>query len=139
MASAHGLPINDQLTIPESELRWTFGPSGGPGGQHANTANTRAEVTFDVAGSTVLSTAQRARLVETFGSSVRVAADDSRSQARNRDIARIRLAERLAAALRPRRPRRPTRPSRAARERRLEHKRRRSERKAQRRFRPDRD
>lgn len=139
MGSNDGLRVTDQLVIPESELSWTFGPSSGPGGQHANTANTRAEVSFDVAGSAVLSPTQRARLTEILGPRVRVAAEDSRSQARNRDLARMRLSERLAGALRTRRPRRPTRPSRAARERRLDAKRRRSKRKAERRFRPDRE
>lgn len=137
MGTARGLRVNDQLVIPDAELSWTFGPSSGPGGQHANTANTRAEVSFDVAGSTVLTAAQRRRLTEVLGDSVRVAAEDSRSQARNRDLARMRLSERLERALRPKRTRRPTRPTNASQERRLQAKRRRAQRKAERRFRPD--
>lgn len=138
MGSAPGLRVNDQLVIPDAELSWSFGPSSGPGGQHANTANTRAEVSFDVAGSAVLTPAQRRRLTEVLGDRVRVAAEDSRSQARNRDLARVRMSERLAGALRTTRTRRPTRPTRASKERRLEAKRRRSQRKAnRRRFRPD--
>ncbi len=134
-----GLRVSDHLTIPEHELRWSFGPSGGPGGQHANTSNTRADVVFAVADSQVLTAAQQARLGEVFGSHIRVSADDSRSQARNRDIASTRLAERIERALRPPRRRRATKPGRGAIERRLRNKRARSQRKASRRYRPERE
>ena len=76
---------------------------------------------------------QRARLLERLGPEVRVVASARRSQARNRDLALERLAERLAAALRTTAPRRATRPSRAAVERRLDAKRRQASRKADRR------
>jgi ribosome-associated protein len=92
-----------------------------------NTSNTRAEVRFDVAGSPSLGPRQRARLLERVGPSVRVVAADTRSQARNRDLALERLRTRLAEALRVERPRRPTAPSRAARRRRVESKRRRGD------------
>jgi ribosome-associated protein len=69
---------------------------------------------------------QRARLVERLGSIVRVVASDERSQARNRDLALARLAERLASALEVQAPRRPTRPTLASKRRRLEDKRRRA-------------
>ena len=75
------------LVIPAHELRWTFTPSGGPGGQHANRANTRAEVRFDVVGSGALTTSQRERLLERLGPVVAGVADDERSQARNRVLA----------------------------------------------------
>ncbi len=125
--------VNDRLSIPSSELQWKFGPSGGPGGQHANTANTRAELVFDIEASAVLTDEQRSRLVSSFGPRLRVVADDARSQTRNRQLAIDRLAERLRGALQPQRRRRPTKPSRGSRERRLEAKRQQSQRKAQRR------
>ena len=117
------------MAEPDAELRWRFSRSGGPGGQHANTADTRAEVRFDVAGSPSLGPRQRARLLERLGPEVRAVADDERSQARNRALALERLGGRLATALRVEAPRRPTRPTKASRVRRLESKRRQSERK----------
>jgi ribosome-associated protein len=127
------LRVNGGLRIPESELRWRFSRSGGPGGQHANTSDTRAEVRFDIAGSPSLGPRQRARLLERFGPEVRVVASDERSQARNRALAQRRLAERLADGLRVDPDRRATRPTKASVTRRLEAKRRQSARKADRR------
>lgn len=127
------LRVSSTLVLPLAELSWRFSRSGGPGGQHANTSDTRAEVRFDIAGSPSLGPRQRARLLERFGAEVRVVASDERSQARNRDLALERLADRLADALRVTTPRRPTKPSRASDRRRLEAKRRQSSRKADRR------
>src|ERR1017187_7909037 len=90
------LRVGRHVVIPASELEWRFSASGGPGGQHANTANTRVELIFDVAGSAALGPRQRARLLERLGPSVRVVVVDERSQVRNRQIALERLAERLA-------------------------------------------
>jgi len=123
------LQVNSSLTIPVDELEWRFTGSGGPGGQHANTANTRVELRFDIAASPSLGPRQRERLLARFGPMVRVVASDERSQARNRDLALRRLAERLAAALHVPRSRRPTRPGRGAVEQRLGEKRRHSQRK----------
>lgn len=133
------LRVTRHLAVPLDELRWRFTTSGGPGGQHANRASTRAEVLFDVAASPSLGPRQRARLLERLGPTVRVAASDERSQARNRDLALRRLADRLAAALRVDAPRVATRPSTGAVARRLDDKRRRSQRKALRRRPDDRD
>jgi len=121
------LRVTRSCAIPLSELEWRFTASGGPGGQHANRSNTRAEVRFDVAASTSLLEAHRARLVERLGPVVRVVADDERSQLRNRELALERLRARLAEALRVERTRRPTAPSRGAKLRRLESKKRRSD------------
>lgn len=121
--------MTPSCAIPLDELRWRFTRSGGPGGQHANTADTRAVVVFDVAGSPSLAPWQRDRLLARLGPEVRVAAADERSQSRNRELALGRLRDRLAEALRVERSRRPTRPSAAAQQRRLDAKRRRSERK----------
>ncbi len=133
------LRVSGSLRIPLAELEWRFSRSGGPGGQHANTADTRAEVRFDVAASPTLGPRQRARLLERLGPVVRVVASDSRSQARNRELALERLAARLAEALHIERPRRPTRPSKGAKERRLEAKRQQGERKRMRAGHPTRD
>ncbi|HEY5025926.1 MAG TPA: alternative ribosome rescue aminoacyl-tRNA hydrolase ArfB [Acidimicrobiales bacterium] len=117
------------LVIPADELQWRFTTSGGPGGQHANKASTRAEVSFDVAGSRSLGPRQRARLLERLGPTVRAGSGDERSQMRNRDLALQRLAARLADGLRVETPRVATRPSKSARARRLTDKRRQSVRK----------
>ena len=124
------------VRIPRSELEVRFSASGGPGGQHANKAATRVELTFDVASSPSLLPVHRERVLERIGPVLRIVADDERSQARNRAIAEERFVERLAAALRVERPRRPTKPSRAARERRLQDKKQRSQTKADRRLPP---
>ncbi|WP_285115962.1 alternative ribosome rescue aminoacyl-tRNA hydrolase ArfB [Leifsonia sp. fls2-241-R2A-40a] len=128
-----GLRVNSGLTIPESELSWRFSRSSGPGGQGVNTADSRVELVWDVAGSTVLSPLQRERLIERLGGRIvdgklTIAASEHREQLRNRDAARVRMADLVAEALLPpAAPRRPTRPSRGARQRRLEAKKRRTD------------
>ena len=129
---ADDLPVGDGLVIPGWELVETFSPSGGPGGQHANKASTRVELRFSVEHSSVLRPEQKRRVVGRLGPELRVVADDERSQARNREIARTRLAETLAQALIPPRRRVKTRPSRGSKERRLQSKRETSEKKQQR-------
>jgi ribosome-associated protein len=121
------LRITRTCAIPESELRFRFTRSGGPGGQHANTADTRVEVVFDVEGSPSLGPVQRRRLLQKLGPEVRVAAADERSQARNRTLAVERLRSKLADALHVERPRRPTKPTKGSKERRLQAKRQRSD------------
>lgn len=133
MQSDDDLRVTASVVIPAHELTWSFGPSGGPGGQHANRAHTRAEIRFDVASSAALSSYQRHRIIERLGATVIVSADDERSQFRNRRLARDRMRQRLAGALRVEAPRRPTRPTRASVERRLDAKRRTSSRKRDRR------
>ena len=132
-AAPNHLRVSASCQIPLDELTWRFTGSGGPGGQHANTSNTRAEVVFGVAESPSLGPRQRARLLERLGPVVRVAASDTRSQGRNRDLALERLRSKLADALKVEKPRRATRPSKGAKERRLSDKKRQSERKRQRR------
>lgn len=133
MAEENALRVTASVLIPFHELSWTFGPSGGPGGQHANRAHTRAEVRFDVETSGALSQYQRQRIMDRLGSVITVSVDDERSQLRNRRIALDRLRQKLAAALRVETPRRPTRPGRGAVERRLNAKRRQAARKRDRR------
>ena len=124
------LPIGDAFVIPEGELQWSFSTSGGPGGQHANRNATRAELSWDLAASAAVGDEVRARLSRGLGSRmhdgvVSVVAGESRSQWRNRQAARRRLAEMLENALRERRRRIATRPSRSATEDRIKDKRRR--------------
>jgi ribosome-associated protein len=133
------LRVTPTCVLRMDELEWRFSASGGPGGQHVNTSNTRAEVRFDVAGSPSLGPRQRARLLERLGPEVRVVASDERSQLRNRELALERLRSRLADALYVERPRRATKPTKAAKERRLEDKRHRAETKRQRGGRPGAD
>jgi len=121
------LKVTKTLSIPLRELEWRFSRSGGPGGQHVNTASTRAEVRFDVAGSPSLGPRQRARLLERLGPEVRVVAADQRSQAQNRALALKRLSERLGGALRTPTARIATAPSAGSSRRRVDAKRRRGE------------
>ncbi|HVW32904.1 MAG TPA: alternative ribosome rescue aminoacyl-tRNA hydrolase ArfB [Acidimicrobiia bacterium] len=130
------LRVSPTCVVRMDELEWRFSASGGPGGQHVNTSNTRVEVRFDVAGSPSLGPRQRARLVERLGPEVRVVASDERSQLRNRELALERLRSRLADALRVEAPRRATKPTKAAKQRRLEEKRHRSETKRRRQGKP---
>lgn len=132
-----GIRVGTAFTIPDDELEWRFTGSGGPGGQHANTANTRVELVWDVSRSKVPSAAQRARLIEALGSPLRVVVTTSRSQHRNREAARRRLGDLVRDALVVPTPRRPTRATRASVERRLDSKRRRSELKSERRNPPN--
>jgi len=125
--------ITPTCVIGIDELEWRTTASGGPGGQHANTSDTRVEVRFSVATSPSLGPRQRARLLEKLGPVARATASDSRSQARNRDLALERLRTRLAAALKVEKPRRATKPSRSATQARLDAKRRHALRKQDRR------
>jgi len=131
------LQVTASIAIPLTELTWRFSPSGGPGGQHANRSNTRAEVIFDAAASPALGPHQRARVVTALGPVVRVVADDERSQSRNRALALDRLAARLRSALVVQSPRRATRPTRSSQARRLDAKHQRGETKQRRRWQPD--
>jgi ribosome-associated protein len=135
MAAPHraGLHVTAGVTIPESELSWRFSRSSGPGGQGVNTADSRVELLWDAAGSRVLSRLQRERLLDRLrgrlvGGVLTISASEHRSQLRNRDAARARLAAVVADAIRPPSPtRRPTAPSRGAKERRLKSKQRRTD------------
>ena len=120
------LRVNATCVIRLNELEWRTTGSGGPGGQHANTSDTRVEVRFRVATSTSLAPRQRERLLERLGPVARATASDSRSQARNREA-------RLDEALRVDRPRRATKPTKSAKRARLDSKRRQSARKQDRR------
>ena len=121
------------LDLPLSEISWRATTSGGPGGQHANRTLSRVEVQFDVGASPTLGPRQRARLLQRLGPVVRASASETRSQARNRELALARLATKLDAGLRVQPVRTPTRPTRSSQARRMEGKRRRAQTKRQRR------
>jgi ribosome-associated protein len=126
------LRVNGWLLIPGSELHERFSRSSGPGGQSVNTADSRVELSFDVAQSAALPDWARVRITERLtgrlaGGVLTVAASEQRSQLANRQGARARMTALLRDAVAPpQRPRVPTRPGRGANERRLQAKRQRS-------------
>ena len=121
------LEIRPGVAIPMAEIELRTSRSSGPGGQHANVTASRVEAVFDVHASQALSAAQKARVAARLGPRVTAAAQDTRSQLRNRELALERLAARLAHALEVRRPRTATRPTTASKRRRVEGKKRRGE------------
>ena len=119
--------VTRSVVLPLREIVMRTSRSSGPGGQHAQTSETRVEAVFDVLASPTLSDAQKRRVVAKTGPVLRSVAQDERSQLRNRERAVERLVDALRAALQVERRRVPTSPTAASRERRLEDKRRRSD------------
>ncbi|MDQ3402901.1 MAG: aminoacyl-tRNA hydrolase [Actinomycetota bacterium] len=130
---ADELVVSGALVIPAGELRERFSRSSGPGGQGVNTADSRVELSFDVAGSSSVPERLRERMLDRLanrliGGVITVAASEYRAQLANRAAARERLASLLRqAAAPPPAVRRATKPSRGARERRITDKKRRAE------------
>ena len=128
-----GLRIGRAVVVPERELAERFSRSSGPGGQGVNTADSRVELSYDVARSPALPETVRARMLgrlegRLVDGVVTVAASEHRTQLANRRAARDRMAALLTeAAAPPPRARRPTKPSRRAKQRRLDDKKRRSQ------------
>jgi ribosome-associated protein len=125
------IAINDDLVVPGRELHWRFDASGGPGGQHANRASSRAELSFDLQESPSIPEPTKTHMLRRLGGRARngvvtVTVDESRSQWRNRQIARRRMAELLRDATRTPTSRVATSPTASARRRRVESKRRHS-------------
>jgi ribosome-associated protein len=119
--------VTRSVLLPLAEIELRFSRSSGPGGQHANTAETRVEAILDVEASSALTKVQKRRVVAKAGPTLRAAAQDERSQWRNRELAVERLVEQLRDALKVRRRRVATKPTKASRERRLESKKRRAQ------------
>jgi ribosome-associated protein len=125
--------IDGRLVIPARELRWRFSRSSGPGGQGVNTADSRVELTWDLAASPALGAEQKERALARLGARLvagrlTVVASEHRSQLRNRDAALARLAAIVRDAVAPGpRSRRATAPTRGSQRRRAESKRRRGE------------
>lgn len=129
------LTVDDRVVIPQGELELQFSRSGGPGGQHVNTTDTRARLRWRMAESTCISQAAKGRLREahpawvTTDGDVLITSDQHRSRQQNIDEVRERLREAVYRALRPPRPRKETRPTRASKRRRLQSKKRRGDKK----------
>jgi ribosome-associated protein len=119
--------------VPAHELGWRFSRASGPGGQGVNTTSSRVQLSWDVAASAALDDHRRERLLAALAGRLVdgvlvVTASEFRSQRRNREAARARLARLAAQALRPPPPRRrPTKPTKGAVERRIAGKRHRAE------------
>ncbi|MEG3634289.1 alternative ribosome rescue aminoacyl-tRNA hydrolase ArfB [Micromonospora palythoicola] len=134
-----GLRVTDRWVVSAAELRERFSRSSGPGGQGVNTADSRVELSFDLAGSPSIPESLRTRALDRLAGRLvdgvlTIAASEHRTQLANREAARERLVSVLREAVAPPPPpRRPTRPSRAAKERRLAEKKRRGQRKRDRR------
>jgi len=125
--AGESIRVTRSVSIPRSEIELRFSRSSGPGGQHAQKTETRAEAIFDVPSSVALTDAQKRRVTAKAGPVLRAVAQDERSQWRNRELAIERVVEELREALKVERKRRPTKPTRRSQERRLDQKRRRSE------------
>jgi ribosome-associated protein len=129
--------------IPATELNVRVSRASGAGGQHVNKTSTRVALTWNIRESAVLSEEQRERLLRKLASrlhedgSIRVVASDTRSQYRNRVLAEERLNELVRRALEPPKPRKKTKPTAASKERRLQEKRLRARKKAERRGLPE--
>jgi ribosome-associated protein len=125
--AGESIRVTRSVSIPRSEIELRFSRSSGPGGQHAQKTESRAEAVFDVERSEALTEAQKRRVIAKAGPVLRAVAQDERSQWRNRELAIERVVEALREALKVERRRRPTKPTAASKERRLEQKRRRAQ------------
>lgn len=120
--------IRGSVSLPEAELMWRFSRSGGPGGQHVNTSDSRVELSLDLASTESLPEVWKRRALERLAGRlvdgvVTVRSSEHRSQWRNREAAAVRLAALLAEATAPPpKPRTPTRIPRGINERRLRQK-----------------
>ena len=127
------LPVREALVLPGRELHWRFSRASGPGGQGVNTPDSRVELSFDLARSPSVPEPLRERALTRLANRLTdgvltIVASENRSQLRNRDAARERLAAALRGAMAPGPPkRRPTKPSQGAKRRRLDAKTRRGQ------------
>jgi ribosome-associated protein len=124
-----------QEQILEKEIRFRTSRSGGKGGQNVNKVESRVELIFDFSDSQVLSKHQveKLRMKLPDQQEIRITSDSDRSQLRNKEIAREKLAELLNRLLKPEKKRKKTNPSIGSRERKKRKKQQQSEKKAMRR------
>ena len=108
------IEINEKLAIPETELKFEFSRSGGPGGQNVNKVSTRVTLYFDVANSPSLIDSQKQKIMTKLATRIsnegilRVVSQKYRSQKGNRDEAVIKFAELIRQALKKPKTRRKT-------------------------------
>jgi ribosome-associated protein len=130
--------IDNQVSIPRSELDFRYSRSSGPGGQHAQKSSTRVELRFDVGRSPSLNPEQQARVMKRLASYIdaegilHLVSQSERSQYRNREEVVSRFQALMHQALKRRKGRKPTKPTAASQERRLKRKKRRGEKKKRR-------
>ena len=126
------LHVTQSISISPDDLEEIFLRSSGPGGQHVNKVSTAVQLKFDVTRSRALPEAVRKQMMALAGRRlnlrgvITITADRFRSQARNREDARVRLVELIREALIPPKTRRPTRPTRSSKQQRTDAKKRRS-------------
>jgi ribosome-associated protein len=126
------LEVTPQIQIPDDELSESFVRSSGPGGQNVNKVSSAVELRFDVAHSSALPELVRQRLLQrrdrrlTDDGVLVISANRFRDQSRNREDARLRLAEIVLAATVVPKKRIATKPTKGAQERRLQEKKTRS-------------